>query len=108
MLTRAQADSLADLSKGYAAFADSVWLPVGRYLAALPDDYSTRVAFSRYAEARARSIDYLIGILPRVKSILTPAQRRRVPPLVANYLDERVLKFLRTSSVGDASSLVRR
>lgn len=107
-LTRAQADSLADLSKAFAAFADSLWLPVGRYLAALPNDYSTGDAFSRFADARARTIDHLISILPQVKAVLTPAQRRRVPPLVANYLDERVLRFLRTSSVGDASSLVRR
>ncbi|HEY4133401.1 MAG TPA: carboxypeptidase-like regulatory domain-containing protein [Gemmatimonadaceae bacterium] len=107
-LTRAQADSLADLSKAYAAFADSVWMPVGRYLAALPDNYSTGDAFSRYSAARAKTVDYLLMMLPQVKSVLTPAQTRRLPPLVANYLDERVLKFLRTSSVGDASSLVRR
>jgi hypothetical protein len=107
-LTRAQADSLADLSKTFASFADSVWMPVGRYLAALPDYYSTGDAFARYSRARERTVDYLITIVPQVRDVLTPAQRRRIPPLVANYLDERVLRFLRTSSVGDASALLRR
>ena len=107
-LSRSQADSLADLSKSYAAFADAVWMPLGRYLAALPDHYDTGEAFARYSDARAKTVDYLITLLPHIKSILTPAQQRRIPPVVANYLDERVLRFLRTSTVGDASALVRR
>jgi hypothetical protein len=107
-LTRAQADSLADLSKAYAAFADSVWMPVGRELAALPDNYSAGEAFARYSAARARTVDFLITLVPTVRNVLTASQRRRLPPLVANYLDERVLRFLRTSTLGDASSLVRR
>ena len=82
---------------------------MGRYLSALPDVYSTgEPAFASYARAREKTIDYLITIVPQVRDVLTPAQRRRVPPLVANYLDERVLRFLRSSSVGDASSLLRR
>jgi hypothetical protein len=107
-LSRGQADSLVNLSKQYIAFADSIWIPVGKYLAALPADYSTGDAFAKYSEARARTVDYLITLVPTVKRILTPAQSRRLPPLVSNYLDERVLHFLRTSTVGDASPLARR
>jgi hypothetical protein len=107
-LTREQADSLTDLSRKLVAFADSIWLPVGTYLAALPASYSTGDAFTHYSEARAKTVDYLITLVPIAKRILTPAQERRVPAVVSNYLDVRVLRFLRTSSVGDASSLVRR
>jgi hypothetical protein len=107
-LTRGQADSIADLAKSYGAFADSVWLPVGKYLAALPARYSTSDAFARYSDARAKTVDYLISLVPIVKRILTPEQQRRLPSTVSNFLDERVLRFLRTSTVGDASSLVRR
>jgi hypothetical protein len=107
-LSRAQADSLADLIKAFGAFADSVWIPFGRETAALPDHYSAGDAFARYSAARARSIDYLIGLVPTVKAVLTPAQQRKLPPLVANYLDVRVLRFWRTSSVGDASAVTVR
>lgn len=107
-LSRAQADSLADLIKAFGAFADSVWLPFGREIAALPERYSAGDAFARYSAARARSIDYLIGLVPTVKAVLTPAQQRKLPPLVANYLDVRVLSFLRTSSAGDASAVTVR
>jgi hypothetical protein len=107
-LTRAQADSIADLAKDFGSFADSLWLPVGQYFAGLPASYSTADAFARYADARAKTVDHLITLVPVVKEILTPAQERRLPPVLANYLDVRVLKFLRTSTVGDATSLVRR
>jgi hypothetical protein len=108
-LTRAQADSLATMSKAFQAFADSVWMPAGKALAAMPDDYSTGGAFARYSAARARTVDFLIGLAPSVKGVLTAGQRRRLPAQVQNFLDERVLKFLRTSSVGDGGAVgVRR
>jgi hypothetical protein len=107
-LTRAQADSLATLSHEYAQFADSVWTPVGRYLAELPNRYNTGEAYERYTSARVRTVDFLMTLVPNAKRVLTPAQRRRLPPQISSYLDERVLRFLRTSSAGDASSVVIR
>ena len=107
-LTRTQADSLAMLSRAYAQFADSVWTPIGRYLAALPATYSTRAAYDRYVSARERTVDFLLTLVPAAKGVLTPRQRRELPMQVANFLDERVLKFLRSSSAGDASSIVIR
>ncbi len=107
-LTREQADSLATLSRAFARFADSVWTPAGRFLSSLPDTYSTREAYDRYVSARERTVDYLRGLAPLAKDVLTSQQRRKLPLQVANFLDERVLKFLRSSSAGDGSSVVIR
>ena len=107
-LTREQADSLATLSRAFAQFADSVWTPAGRYLASLPDRYVTREAYDRYVVARERTVDYLRTLAPQAKNVLTPAQRRKLPLQVTNFLDERVLKFLRSSSGGDGSSVIIR
>jgi hypothetical protein len=107
-LSRAQADSIASLSRAFARFTDSVWTPVGEYLASLPGDYSTGDAYDRYVSARVRTVDFLLRLVPDAKAVLTPAQRRKLPKQVANFLDERVLKFLRTSSAGDGSAIVLR
>ncbi|HEY5060725.1 MAG TPA: hypothetical protein VII52_04265, partial [Gemmatimonadaceae bacterium] len=107
-LSRAQADSLATLSRAFSQFADSVWTPAGRFLASLPRTYSTGEAYDRYVSARARTVDFLITLVPDAKRVLTPAQRRRLPRQIANFLDERVLRFLRTSTSGDASAVVVR
>jgi hypothetical protein len=57
--------------------------------------------------ARERTVDYLISLVDDVKAILTASQRRRLPLQIVNYLDERVLRFLRSSSSGDIAGLVR-
>jgi len=101
LLTRTQADSLAALSRAFSVYADSTWTPVGRFLASLPAEYNTREAYDRYVDARERTIDYLMALVPSARGVLTSAQRRRLPPLVANFLDERVLTFLRSSTAGD-------
>ena len=107
-LSRAQADSIASLSRAFARFTDSVWTPVGEYLASLPGEYSTGGAYERYVSARVRTVDFLLTLVPDAKAVLTSAQRRKLPRQVANFLDERVLKFLRTSSAGDGSAVVLR
>ena len=107
-LTRGQADSLATLSRAFARFADSVWTPAGRRLANLPERYDSGDAYDTYVEARVRTVDFLRTLAPRAKELLTPAQRRRLPREVENFLDERVLKFLRSSTVGDGSSVAIR
>jgi hypothetical protein len=107
-LTRIQADSLATLSHAFGVFADSIWTPASRYFEGLPDMYSQREAYDRYVSARERTVDYLLALIPDAKSVLTASQRRRLPPQIANYLDERVLRFLRSSSAGDNSPVVIR
>jgi hypothetical protein len=106
-LTRVQADSLAWLGHIFAVYADSVWTPASRALAALPDSYDHGDAYDRFVRARERTVDYLLLLIPDAKAVLTAKQRRKLPPQVANYLDERVLRFLRSSSGGDASAVVR-
>ncbi|HEY4218640.1 MAG TPA: TonB-dependent receptor [Gemmatimonadaceae bacterium] len=105
-LTRVQADSIAWLSHTFTVFTDSVWTPVASSFAALPDNYSTDAAYDRYVSARERTVDYLLTLVPHVTGLLTPSQRRKLPPQVANFLDERVLKFLRSSSAGDNSAVL--
>jgi hypothetical protein len=105
-LTRVQADSVAWLSHQFTVFTDSVWTPVANYYASLPSDYSQTAAYDRYVSARERTVDYLITLVPQAKALLTASQRRRLPAQVANFLDERVLKFLRSSSAGDNSSVI--
>ncbi|MDB4915533.1 MAG: hypothetical protein JWM95_3177 [Gemmatimonadetes bacterium] len=107
-LTRVQADSLATLSHRYASFADSIWTPVARYFETLPDAYRAGEAYDRYVGARERTVDFLLTLVPLAKAILTDAQRRKLPPQLANYLDERVLRFLRSSTAGDNSAVVMR
>jgi hypothetical protein len=104
-LTRVQADSLANLSHSFSVFADSVWSPVASYLAGLPDDYSRGEAYGRYVSARERTVDYLLTLVPYAKGLLTASQRRQLPLQISNYLDRRVLEFLRSSSVGDGASV---
>ena len=102
-MSRAQADSLATLSRVFSVFADSVWTPVAARLVQLPEVYSHGEAYREYVSAREKTVDYLISLIPRVNDLLTSAQRRRIPKQIANYLDRRVLEFIRTATLGDAS-----
>jgi hypothetical protein len=104
----ADSDSLATLSYKFALFADSVWTPASRYFAGLPDNYDHGTAYREYVRARERTIDYLLTLVPGAKGVLTASQRRKLPPQISNYLDERVLRFLRSSSAGDASAVIVR
>jgi hypothetical protein len=99
-LTRGQADSLANLSRKFSVFTDSVWTPVASYLAALPDGYSHADAYGRYVSARERTVDFLLTLVPDAKGVLTASQRRLLPLQISRYLDRRVLDFLRSSTTG--------
>jgi hypothetical protein len=103
-LTRKQADSLATLSTKFSRFADSVWTPAAKALESEPDRYSHGEAYRQYVIAREHTMDYLITIVPSIRELLTPAQKRKLPTIVLNYLDDRVLKFLRSSSAGDGGN----
>jgi hypothetical protein len=107
-LSREQADSLATLSHAFAVFADSMWTPAASYLASLPADFSHGEAYDRYVKARERTVDYLLTLVPGAKNVLTASQRRKLPMQISNYLDERVLKYLRSSTAGDNGSVVIR
>jgi hypothetical protein len=99
-LTGAQADSIATLNRGYVVHLDSIWSPVSKYLASLPDKYDRDEAYSRYQRAREASVDMLIKIAPDIRRLLTPDQRRKLPSFVASYLDTRYLASIRSGTAG--------
>ena len=88
--------------------ADSIWTPASRYLAGLPEGYSSGNAYDHYVAAREKTVDYLLTLVPSAKTLLTASQRRKLPLQLSNFLDERVLKFLRSSSSGDVTPVVVR
>jgi hypothetical protein len=97
-LTAQQADSIAAMNRWYSVRADSIWAPVAKYLADLPDRYDQGAAYDRYLEARHASIDLLAELVPRVKQLLTPEQRRKLPAFVASYLEPRYLASIRSGT----------
>jgi len=74
---------------------------VTKELAALPNHYDQDLAYDRYKHAREATVDMLIGLAPRIKSLLTPDQLRKLPPLVASHLDSRYLAGIRSGTQGD-------
>ncbi len=70
-LTADQADSIATMNRRYVIQLDSIWTPVTRYYATLPEVYDQGDAYDRYRRAREASVDVLVGIVPSVKSLLT-------------------------------------
>ena len=103
-LTRKQADSLAALSRAFTQRADALWTPVAKVLEGLPEGYSRSVAYDQYVTAREKTVDYLMTLVPEVNRLLTKAQKRRLPLQILNFLDIRVLKFMRSSSAGIETS----
>jgi hypothetical protein len=45
--------------------------------------------------ARKATVDLLTRLSPTVKRLLTPEQRRKLPPQIASYLDTRYLAAIR-------------
>jgi hypothetical protein len=98
-LTRVQADSLAALNRWYTIHLDSIWTPISKALADMPDRYDQGEAYARYREGRQASVDLLIKIAPSVKSLLTPAQSRKLG-FLGPYLDTRYLASIRSGTAG--------
>jgi hypothetical protein len=99
-LTGRQADSIATLNRWYLIRLDSIWSPVMREYAALPDRYDQGVAYARYCRAREGSVDLLIKVAPAINGLLTPAQYRKLPALTAAHLDVRYLAAVRSGTPG--------
>ncbi|HMI55739.1 MAG TPA: hypothetical protein VK494_06105, partial [Gemmatimonadaceae bacterium] len=99
-----QADSIATMNRRYVIRLDSIWSPVAKYLAALPDNYNKDEAYSHYQRAREGSVDMLIKLVPEIKRLLTPEQRRKLPPFILNYLDTRYLASIRSGTAGGANN----
>ncbi|MBL0939609.1 MAG: TonB-dependent receptor [Gemmatimonadaceae bacterium] len=99
-LTRTQADSLATLNRLYILKSDSVWTPVARFLADLPDKYNHGAAYGRYKDAREETVDVLIKIVPGIRNLLTEEQIRILPDQLVQFLDKRTLQGIRSGTVG--------
>ena len=98
-----QADSLATMNRSYVIRLDSIWSPVAKYFATLPDTYDKRDVQDRYVAARKASIDLMIRLSPVIKQLLTPDQLRKLPSFIASYLDTRYLAMIRSGTQGAAS-----
>ncbi|AHG91903.1 hypothetical protein J421_4366 [Gemmatirosa kalamazoonensis] len=94
-LTSVQADSIASMNRRYTYRTDSLWTPVARWLAALPEHYRSDEAYDRYLAARRAQMDLLSQSMRLLRDLLTPEQRRKLPQSVTNYLDPRYLRFIR-------------
>jgi uncharacterized membrane protein YgcG len=103
-LTGPQADSLASMNRAYTIALDSIWSPVTKYLAGLPQQYDQSEAYARYTEARKASVDQLIRIAPAIKALLTDVQRRKLPTLIASYLEPRYLAGIRSGTAGSTGA----
>ena len=99
-LTSKQADSLATLNRWYLIRVDSIWSPIARSLAALPDRYDEGAAYVSYKHGREATVDLLKKLAPGVKGLLTESQRRQLPTLVTSYLDPKYLAAIRSGTAG--------
>jgi hypothetical protein len=99
-LSPEQADSIATLNRWLTVRLDSIWTPVAKELAGLPERYDQDLAYDRYRTAREASFDLLIRIAPDVTRMLTAEQKRLLPGSVASYLDPKYLRQNRSSTVG--------
>lgn len=99
-LTRKQADSLATLNRLYVLKSDSIWTPVARFLADLPDKYNHDDAYARYRLARETTVDVLIRVAPGIRSLLTPEQIRILPESLLPFMDKRNLQGIRSGTAG--------
>jgi uncharacterized membrane protein YgcG len=100
-LTGPQADSLASMNRSYTIRLDSIWTPVTKELAALPEVYDQGEAYHAYKAARESTVDLLIALAPRINAMLTADQKRKLPSLVASHLDTRYLAGIRSGTAGN-------
>jgi hypothetical protein len=105
-LTGAQADSIATMNRWYTIRIDSIWSPVAKYLAQLPDRYDDDEAYEHYIRARRATVDLLATLGPKIKGILTAEQRRKLPPFVASYLEPRYLASIRSGTGSFAGGMM--
>lgn len=98
-----QADSLATMNRRYLIRLDSIWAPVAKEFAELPDMYDRKMVERRYKQARQASVDLLIALAPVVKDLLTADQVRKLPAFISSYLDTRYLAMVRSGTAGATS-----
>jgi hypothetical protein len=94
------ADSIAILNKTYGKVIDSIWTPVAKYLAALPEKYDIDAAYDRVRDAQNKSLD-VVGVYgPAAKALLTDEQIRQLPAYIALFLDKQAIRNVRPGRAG--------
>jgi hypothetical protein len=104
-LTDEQADSIAVLNKAYTNYQDSLWTPIARYLANLPNDYDPDEAWARVKEGFNKNIERLAVMGPAAKGLLTKQQINALPPLLNQLLDEHAIRAMRPGNAGGQGRL---
>ena len=94
------ADSIAILNKTYGKVIDSIWTPVAKYLASLPEKYDLDEAYDRVRTAENKSLDQMAIYGPAAKQLLTPEQVRKLPPFIALFLDNQAIRQVRPGRAG--------
>jgi hypothetical protein len=93
-------DSIAILNKNYTKVIDSIWTPVAKYLAALPEVYDLGEAYDRVKRAENKSLDQMVVFGPAAKKLLSSEQIRKLPPFIALFLDEKAIRNVRPGQQG--------
>ena len=94
------ADSIAILNKTYGKAIDSLWTPVAKHLASLPEKYDLSEAYDRVRATENKSIDLMAIYGPAAKHLLTDEQIRKLPPYIALFLDNQALRNIRPGRAG--------
>ena len=94
------ADSIAMLNKTYGKVIDSIWTPVAKYLAALPDKFDLDEAYNHVRDAENKSLDQMAIYGPAAKQLLTAEQVRKLPPFIALFLDNQAIRQVRPGRAG--------
>jgi hypothetical protein len=103
-LTAAQADSIAAMNRRYTYRTDSLWAPIVKKLAALPEKYDEGDAYRMYLKARQTQIDMLSALVVPVREMLTGEQRRKLPSFITSALDPHYLALIRNGNSMYATS----
>ena len=99
-LSNDAADSIAALNKSYSRVIDSIWTPVSKYLADLPEKYDLDEAYDKVRAAENKSIDEIAIYGPAAKPLLTDAQLRMLPNFIAIFLDPNAVRAVRPGQAG--------
>jgi hypothetical protein len=99
-LSNEVADSIAILNKTYGKAIDSIWTPVAKYLASLPEKYDLDEAYERVRTAENKSLDQMAIDGPAAKQLLTSEQVRKLPPFIALFLDNKAIRQVRPGRAG--------
>jgi len=94
------ADSIAILNKTYGKVIDSIWTPVAKYLAGLPEKYDLDEAYTRVSAAQNKSLDEMSIYGPAAKQLLTAEQIRKLPAYIALFLDNQAIRQVRPGRAG--------